>query len=236
MIRIGRRIAAGLLALLLVLTGSAASADTIFSFSDEKVASRKALEVFRLCAFYPEYGSGEEEPLSRWEEEIRIWAGGAPSREDLQGLDAFLAELPERVPGLPPVRRVRQDTGAAIRLWFVPEYMLPYYLEEYVDGNKGFFQYKRTNNRITSARIGIAADSTEQEERNHLILEELVGALGLPGDHTVYADSILYDGWTVTQSLSEVDWRMLNFLYSSAVSPGMSWSQAQQALHQALGL
>ena len=236
MIRIGTRITAGLLALLLVLTGSAASADTIFSFSDEKVASRKALEVFRLCAFYPEYGSGEEEPLSRWEEEIRIWAGGAPSREDLQGLDAFLAELPERVPGLPPIRRVRQDTGAAIRLWFVPEYMLPYYLEEYVDGNKGFFQYKRTNNRIISARIGIAADSTEQEERNHLILEELVGTLGLPGDHTVYADSILYDGWTVTQSLSEVDWRMLNFLYSSAVSPGMSWSQAQQALHQALGL
>ena len=32
--------------------------------------------------------------------------------------------------------------------------------------------------RIVSARIGIAADTTEQEERDHLILEELVGALG----------------------------------------------------------
>ena len=236
MIRIGKRITAGLLILLFVLICSFAPADTVFSFSDEKTAARKALELFRLCAFFPEYGSGEEEPLSRWEEEIRIWAGGAPSREDLRILDAFLAELPDKVPGLPSIRRVRQDTDANIRFWFVPEYMLQYYLEDYVDGNKGFFHYKRTGDRITSARIGIAADSTEQEDRNHLILEELVGALGLPGDHTLYTDSILYEGWTLTQSLSDVDWRMLNYLYSPAVSSGMSWSQAQKSLHQVLGL
>ena len=236
MIRIEKKITAGLMVLLLVLICSVSPADTVFSFSDEKTATRKALELFRLCAFYPEYGSGKEEPLSRWEEEIRIWAGGGPSREDLRNLDVFLTELSEKVPGLPSVRRVRQDTDANIRLWFVPEYMLRYYLEEYVEGNKGFFHYKQTKNRITSARIGIASDTTEQEERNHLILEELVGALGLPGDHTLYSDSILYDRWTLTPSLSEVDWRMLNFLYSPAVSPGMSWAEAQQALHQVLGL
>ncbi len=228
-----RALPAFLLALMICLS---AQADTFDRFTDGRIASRKALELFRICAFHPEYGPEEEQPLCRWEEEIRIWAGGSPTREDLQALDAFLAELSLRVPSLPEIRRVRQDTDANIRLWFVPGYMLQYYLEDYEDGNWGFFHFDRPNSRIVSARIGIASDLTEQPQRNHLILEELVGALGLPGDHDLYTDSILYDGWTETQSLSEVDWLMLNMLYSPAVSPGMTWPEAQTALHQALGL
>ena len=51
-----------------------------------------------------------------------------------------------------------------------------------------------------------------------------------------YRDSILYDGWTTVQTLSDVDWRMLNMLYHPAVHPGMTWPAAQGALHDALGL
>ena len=225
-----------LLLLLWTLWSVSAGADTPFRFEDEKTASRKALELFHICAFYPEYGPKEEQTLTRWEQEIRIWVGGAPTREDLRVLDAFIAELPEKVPGLPDIRRVRQDTQSNIRIWFVPGYLLPYYIEGYVEGNWGFFHTEHPGGRILSGRIGIGADLTEQEERDHLILEELVGALGLPGDHNLYSDSILYDGWTVTSDLSEVDWRMLNMLYHPAVSPGMSWPEAQKALHEALGL
>ena len=60
--------------------------------------------------------------------------------------------------------------------------------------------------------------------------EELVGALGLPGDHMMYSDSILYDPWTTVQDLSDVDWRMLNLLYSPALSPGMTEEEARDAL------
>ena len=222
--------------LLLTFWTACARADTPFRFADEKTASRKALELFHLCAFYPEYGPEEEQTLTRWETEIRIWTGGAPTREDLQVLDAFIAELGEKVPGLPGIRRVRQDTQSNIRGWFVPGYLLPHYIEGYVEGNWGFFHTLHPSGRIVSGRIGIAADLTEQEDRNHLILEELVGALGLPGDHTLYTDSILYNGWTVTSSLSEVDWRMLNMLYHPAVHPGMTWPEAQRELHDALGL
>lgn len=225
-----------LLFLLLMLWAAFAQADAPFRFPDEKTASRKALELFHLCAFYPEYGPKEEQRLTRWETEIRIWAGGAPTREDLRVLDAFIGELTEKVPGLPGIRRVRQDTQSNMRIWFVPGYLLPFYIEGYVEGNWGFFHTEHPGDRIVSGRIGVAADLTEQEERTHLILEELVGALGLPGDHTLYTDSILYDRWTVTHALSEVDWRMLNMLYHPAVSPGMSWPEAQKALHDALGL
>ena len=134
------------------------------------------------------------------------------------------------------IRRVRKDTDALIRVWYIPEYLMGHYLEGYVDGNWGFFTCEHPKGPIVSARIAIAADAAEQPERNHLFLEELVGALGLPGDHLVYSDSILYDPWTVTQSLSDVDWRMLNLLYSPAVSVGMTESQAREALKTEMGI
>ena len=220
----------------MIMLFTSAAGETVSRSADEKVASRKALELFRQCAFFPEYGPEKEQLLTRWEEEIRIWAGGSPTREDLQILDAFLTDLSGSVSGLPAVRRVRQDQDANIRIWFIPGYMLKYYIEGYVEDNWGFFHYEHPKGNIVSARIGIASDLTEQAERNHLILEELVGALGMPGDHVLYTDSILYNGPSEVQSLSETDWRMLNMLYSPDVSVGMTWPEAQQALHQALGL
>ncbi len=208
---------------------SSASAEA-FRPSSEEDAARRATALFLQCAFYPEYAEADKGYLTRWDQEITIWTGGNPTREDLKTLDAFLAELTDRVSGLPGIRRVRQDTDAAIRIWFIPQYMMKYYLEEYVEDNWGFFQYKTRDRRIISARIGIADDSTEQEDRNHLILEELVGALGLPGDHERYTDSILYEGRSSVQSLSEVDWRMLNLLYSPLLAPGFTEEQTKAAL------
>ena len=230
-----RRIRVLLLFLCCGLVSSSLAA-AVYRPSGETEANRQALALFLECAFQPEYGPEEGQLLTRWEKEITVWAGGQPTREDLRTLDSFLEELGQRVPGMPAVRRVRQDLDAAVRIWFIPGYMMPYYLEGYVDGNKGFFYYESPGNRIQLARIGIACDLTEQDERNHLILEELVGALGLPGDHLKYADSILYDRWTTTQALSDVDWRMLNLLYCPAVYPGMAQEDAKQALREWLGV
>ena len=232
------RILCLLCAFCLLFPASAPSASvSAFSASGEADAERRALALFCECAFHPEFGSSPSSGLlTRWESEITVFAGGNPEKEDLAVLDAFLAELSARVPGLPPVRRVSLSRDAAVRVWYVPLRMLPSYIEGYVDGNWGFFHFDTSGSRIVSARIGIASDVTEQEERNHLMNEELVGALGLPGDHMRYSDSILYDAWTTVQELSEVDWRMLNLLYSSAVSPGMTEQQARDALAGAEGL
>ncbi len=224
--------------LLALLFSCAQASAPSFQPSSEEDARRSALSLFCRCAFHPEYGGDESAPsgLIRWEREITVWAGGSPTREDLAGIDAFLAELNERVPGLPGIRRVRQDTEALVRIWYIPRYMMGYYLEEYVDGNLGFFTCEHPKGAILSARIGIASDAADQPERNHLLMEELVGALGLPGDHLKYSDSILYEPWTVTQSLSDVDWRMLNLLYSPAVSVGMTEEQARNALKTEMGI
>ena len=105
-----------LCAVLLLLPVSSAFGEKIPSPAAETEARRQALELFCICAFHPEFGSSDAGRLTRWEQEITVWAGGLPTREDLAKLDAFLAELREKVPGLPPVRRVRRDTEAAVRI------------------------------------------------------------------------------------------------------------------------
>ena len=102
--------------------------------------------------------------------------------------------------------------------------------------NWGFASYRTAGNVITGAVIAIAVDKCDQRARNHLMREELVGGLGLTNDHDLYSDSIVYQPWTTVQTLSEVDWIMLNFLYSPWVSPGDSWSAVERALRGRYGL
>ncbi len=210
---------------------AAAAAAPPFRPANEQQAQRQALSLFFRCAFHPEYPEdGEPARLNRWEQEITVWIGGAPTAEDRQALDGFLKELGEKVSGLPNIRRVRRDTDAAVRIWYIPAYLMPHYLEGYVDGNYGFFRCSHPHDRIVSARIGLASDAVDQETRIHLMKEELTGALGLPGDHEVYSDSILYNPWTTVQELSDVDWRMLNLLYSPSLSCGMTEEEARGVL------
>ena len=91
----------------------------------------------------------------------------------------------------------------------------------------GFFY---SNYCLYDAEIGIANDVTTQEDRNHIVMEEIVGGIGLGNDHYVYSDSIIYQPWSNAQQLSEVDWLMLNMVYSPVVKPGMSYEQVRGLL------
>lgn len=57
-------------------------------------------------------------------------------------------------------------------------------------------------------------------------MEEFVGLLGLANDHWLDKKSILYQGWTTTQALTDADWNMLRMLYDSRITPGMSRDDA----------
>ena len=169
------------LSLLLVLFSLApflapgASAYTFGNSQPDRAAFERALSVFHTCAFSAEYGNTGRNYLIRWDQPIRVFASGSPTRQDLENLDAFLKALQANVPHLPDISRVGSESDAG---------------------------------------IVIATDVTTQRDRNHLVQEELVGALGLTNDHWDDKTSILYQGWTTTQSPSPLDWQMLNFLYS----------------------
>ena len=224
------------LALALALLPAAALAAGKFSYADAFDARRKALEVFHVCAFSSEYYDSGRDFIVRWEIPIRIWVSGSPSRTDLNQLDSFLTELALRVPGLPPISRVGRESDANIVIHYCKLREMPALIPSYTKGNWGYFSCHYDNYRLNSATIGVAVDKCDQRTRNHVMREELVGALGLCNDHDLYSDSILYQPWTTVQTLSEVDWIMLNYLYSPLVNPGDTWETVREAISASYGL
>lgn len=216
-----KHLTALLLALLLALPGSALA--EVFAPSDAAEALQTALELCSTCAFAAEYGG--EHSLMRWDGPIRIYLDGQPSAADRQTLADFILQLCYRVPTMPNVTIVDAPAAANVTIWYGPLNAMGQHVTNYQAGNWGYFTYWYSRGRIVQAEIGIATDVTTQRDRNHLLQEELVGALGLTNDHDVFSDSILYQPWTTTQQLSEVDWLMLNMLYHPDVTPGCAWEE-----------
>ncbi|NLG36947.1 MAG: DUF2927 domain-containing protein [Clostridiales bacterium] len=176
-------------------------------------------------AFSSEYGgsASSEGKVRKWEQPILIQVSGSPTDEDLVTLDSHIEAL-GMIPGMPDIRRVA--SGGSVEMYFVPLSGMAYAIPGYVEGNWGYFQvWWDSGMRIEKALVGITTDVTTQEQRNHLILEEVTQMLGLMQDSDLYEDSIFYAPWTETQALSELDWQTLYLLYRPDIRAGMTWDE-----------
>ena len=189
-----------------------------------------ALTCLMDCAFSAEYGD-EHSSLLRWESPIFVYVGGNATREDLKQTDEFLMQLSFRVPLFPPIQRVEDEALANVTLYFVPKNDMAAYVSNYLPGNDGFVTYFYRDNVIYAAEIAVSSDDTTQAERNGILREELVNGFGLGKDHYRYSDSVIYEPYNTAQTLSEVDWLMLNMVYSPYVWPGMTAAEAYDALY-----
>ena len=222
-----KRLRAAVLALLITLFAFSAGAES-YPVPHASVSLREA---FAEAAFRAEYDAEGTDSLRRWEQPILIWAGGAFTDEDLARLKSFVGELNSKVDGLPPVSIVETQEKANLKIQLAPLAELGQLDSSYVKGNWGYFTFWYDEAQVIyKASILVASDVTSQWERHHLLLEELVGALGLPNDIDNEPDSILYQPWTTTQELSALDWQLLNLVYDANLRPGMTWAQAQTAL------
>ena len=202
-----------------------------FSPDNAQDAWEKAVSLFGGCAFNAPYEDEERNQLIRWVDHIRIYLAGSPTKADIRQVDEFLMELGLRVPELPWISRVEREEEANLIIHYCKLSEMEALIPQYVDGNWGMYSYSyHSNGEIFKATICIARDKANQSARNHLIREEIVGALGLTNGHEIYQDSILYRKWTTVQALSEVDWLMLNLLYSPHVFPGWNHDQTIEAL------
>lgn len=185
---------------------------------------------FDASAFEPEYGD-QVSKIRRWTKPILISVIGDATEEDLLTLNRFIDLLNLRVNGLPEVSLAGAKQKASLTIHYARLEELPNILPEYVPGNWGYFSYRYDGGyRINKAVVLLASDVTDQEARNHLLLEEIVGLLGLTNDIDTHSDSIIYQPWTTTQNLSELDWELLDLLYDSNIKPGMTRKQAYKAL------
>lgn len=183
---------------------------------ENRTYSQEEIDYFLEIALGTEYGGAA--PIHKWIEDIRIKVSGHPTEEDLATLDTLIDEL-RTLTGL-DIGIVEEDENIAI--YFIPDTEFKDYIPSYVEGNWGYFSYyTRGDGEIWQAKIGIDTVNTNQRSRSHLLREEFTQSLGLGNDSYDYENSMFYQGWTLTQTYSSIDKKIIELLYRDDILIGM---------------
>ncbi|MBE9180103.1 DUF2927 domain-containing protein [Oculatella sp. LEGE 06141] len=188
------------------------------------------IDYFLEVAMGAEWG-GASSAVRRWEDEIRVQYFGSPTPADLATLQTVIAEVNDLIGSTTRLRLV--NTNPNMEIYFTPESSFRRYEPNYVPTNMGFFwTWWNQDNVLNRARILIATQGITQQERNHLIREELTQSLGLMQDSYRYADSIFYQGWTEVTQYSTLDKTLLQMLYHPRIRAGMARSEVESILQR----
>lgn len=186
------------------------------------------IEYFTEIALGSEYGSNVQ-VIRRWDSDIKIKINGNPNEKDLQTLNQVISDINEIIGDKINLSLV--DSNQNIDINFVP--LSDFSICNAAPGNYGYFNCKWSNNVIYECDICIATDDVLlQEERSHMIREELTQSLGLMNDSLGYRDSIFYEEWTYTQKYLEIDKKMIEILYSDKIKPGMVKQEVESELRK----
>jgi len=190
--------------------------------------SQQTLDYFLDIALHSEYGPSDER-IKKWTGPIRIMVHGTPTPEDLAVLQTTIAELNVLTGDVfgPELAA----PGANYDIYFVPEADFVQYDPDYVPTNYGFCQvWWNGAFHIIRSVVLVSSDQITQQDRSHLIREELTQSLGLLNDSLIYPDSIFYQGFTVISAYSAMDIDLIRTLYRPDVLPGMTRNQATAVL------
>ena len=190
-------------------------------------SSESEMEYFFEIAFGTEYGTSQS-LLHKWTNNIRIKVNGTPTSADLDTLDQVVTELNSLVDSI-SLQIVDQDPNIDIHFTTMDQFAS--IIPSYVDGNMGYFSvWWDETGAIYYASILIASEGLSQQERSHLIREELTQSLGIMKDSYRYEDSIFFQGWTDTINYTPIDCAIISLLYDSRVQSNMTQDQVKKVL------
>ena len=191
--------------------------------------SQEEINYFIDIALGAEFGD-EIPVIKKWIDDVRIKVNGEPTEADLQTLINIIDDLNELVAGI-KIKLV--DRNENLIITFSPETEFSTIDPNYVPTNYGFFWtlWHDDNFVIYDANILVSSTGITQQERSHLIREELTQSLGLMNDSNKYKDSIFYQEWTDVTKFSEIDKAVVKLLYLKKIKPGMSKEQVLTVLN-----
>ena len=194
-----------------------------YNFTQEEV------EYFSQIALGAEFGD-EVPVIKKWVDDIRIKINGEPTEADIQTINDIVDDLNEIIDGI-KVKIV--DKKENVTITFSPESEFTEIDPNYIPKNYGFFWalWHDDNFVIYNASILIASADITQQERSHLIREELTQSLGLMNDSNKYEDSIFFQEWTNVAEFSEIDRAVIKLLYLNNIKPGLSKEQVLKILN-----
>jgi hypothetical protein len=214
------------LATLALLAGCSASNPRVEPLEQEEI------DYFLTIALGVEFGNSEAR-VRKWTRDLQIKVSGKPTADDRATLDQVVAELN----GLQDqVRLELVDELPNVEMIFAPEAEFSTLEPNYQPTNYGFFWvYWDSKGEIYRARILISTVKVDQEERSHLIREELTQSLGLMRDSIKRPDSIFYANRSQVSEYAEIDETLIKLLYLEAIEPDMTEGQVRDVLER-LGL
>lgn len=191
--------------------------------------SKEEINYFINIALGAEFGD-EIPVIKKWTADIRIKVNGEPTVTDLQTINNIIDDFNELISGI-KIKLV--DKRENLTITFSPESDFATIDQNYVPINYGFFWtlWHDDSFVIYDASILVASTGITQQERSHLIREELTQSLGLMNDSNKYKDSIFYQEWTAVTKFSDVDKAIIKLLYLEKIKPGMSKEQVLKVLN-----
>ena len=197
--------------------------------SNTNAFNQEEIEYFTEIALGAEFGD-EAPVIKKWTKNIRIKVGGEPTEEDLQTINNIVGDLNGLIAGI-KIKLV--DKNENLTIAFSPESEFSAIDPNYVPTDYGFFWalWHDDNFVIYDASILISSADITQQERSHLIREELTQGLGLMNDSDKYSDSIFFQEWTDVIDFSEIDRAVIKLLYLNKIKPGMSKEQVLKILN-----
>jgi hypothetical protein len=197
--------------------------------NDSHNFTQEEIEYFAEIALGAEFGD-ETPVIKKWTDDIRIKINGAPTEEDLQTINNIVDDLNELISGI-KIKIINKNENLSIT--FSPESDFTSIDPNYVPTNYGFFWalWHDDNFVIYDASILISSIDITQEERSHLIREELTQSLGLMNDSNKFEYSIFYQDWTNIAEFSEIDRAVIKLLYLNNIKPGLSKEQVLKILN-----
>ena len=192
--------------------------------SAESATPGEILDYFSEIAFGSEYGTSSER-LCRWKSPIIYCVSGNPRERDLSLVRELAAKLNE-IDGFPGITETDTAEDANFEIMFITRSEMIEKFSDATEACSGMSEYSWSINtcEIISARAAIDCD--EEVERNSTICEEMLQALGLARDSYEHIDSVFYQGKSVYNRPSELDWTLVRLLYHPELREGMSRYEA----------
>jgi len=183
---------------------------------------------FRDIVLKTEFG-GHSHVISKWEEPIRLYIGGNPSKEDLTIINEICDAL-NSLPGFPGIQQVEDESSANMIYSFLDESVFDKWERRHgILGALGLvcFTYEEPGTKIIQAECGIRNTDPRYSEgvfsRTTTIWEEFLQALGPTNDTLLYTETLFYNGDYDVPKVTDFDWIILRLLYLPQIQNGMTY-------------
>ena len=184
---------------------------------------------FNEVALDTEFSYGGDATLvQKWTDPIAYSLEGNATAEDLQVLENFTTWL-NTIPGFPGIRPAGEGESANLQIRFGDPQMILDYLGADYENVDGGVRYWYDDNAIYDGVI-CYRDDISQYTRNSVILEEIYNGLGLIQDTNLREDSLIWQGFSEPQSLTEVDELLLKLLYHPDMKCGMNARECEAVI------